>query len=71
MFMETDANIFRMGWIKKDEGYLIISAFFILTDEKQLHIIQVKEDKLRICEDEFQVAIWEHMPGKYRVSASG
>ena len=48
MFMETDVNIFRMGWIKKGEGYLIISAFFILTDEKQLHIIQVKEDKLRI-----------------------
>ena len=28
----------------KDEEYLIISSFFVLTDEKQLHIIQVKED---------------------------
>ena len=68
--METDANIFRMGWIKKDEGYLVISAFFILTDEKQLHIIQVKKINFIFYEDEFQASIWERMSGKYRVSAS-
>ena len=39
------------------------------------HFIKHEYNKKKInfafCEDEFQVAIWEHMSGKYRVSASG